>query len=490
MFGRGGGPPFGGGPEDFLRRLDENNNGQIDPEESQGRASFFLQRMAGDIPGLDLSRPISIQRLSEALTRMREQRMRESGGDSRGGGSRGSSASSESEPLVPGFGVEDILPAPPGFGTAGELFSVSITNEDRREAEERFQRYDRNRDGFLDRGEISQGRWRDDPFVYDRNHDGKLTPSEMAVRYAQRRLAEEGSSRGGSSASRSDATASRGGSSGGDSRMETMMRAIFDRYDRNRSGVLERDEWGSFRSDPSGADTNKDNRISREEMSAYMQDRFRGGRGDRGDRSDDSGDRRYYAERDGGGGSGDDRDSGKGDDTRQWYRFKTLQERLPEGLPEWFARNDTDADGQVAMAEFAVSWSDSVIADYAKFDLNRDGLITPRECLAAVANGAVRGSTAGPSSPPGPTSTSSPPSSGGARPASPAASSAPAPASTAGISDKYLKYATGLVNRYDTNKDGMLTANEWKDMSLDVAPADKDGSGQVTINELAEFMQR
>jgi Ca2+-binding EF-hand superfamily protein len=482
MFGRGGGPPFGGGgfgggPEDFLRRLDENGNGQIDPEESQGRASFFLQRMAGDIPGLDLSRPISIQRLSEALTRMREQRMRESGGDPRGGGSRGSSASSEPEPLVPGFGVEDILPPPPGFGTAGELFNVSITDADRREAEERFQRYDRNRDGFLDRREISQGRWRDDPFVYDRNHDGKLTPAEMAVRYAQRRLAEEGSSRGGSS-SGSGSTSSRGGSSGGDSRMDTMMRAIFDRYDRNRSGVLEREEWGSFRSDPSGADTNGDNQISREEMSAYMQSRFRGGRGDNSD------DRRYYAERGGAGGPGDDRDSDDRDDTRQWYRFKTLEERIPEGLPEWFARNDTDADGQVAMAEFAVSWSDSVIADYAKFDLNRDGLITPQECLAAVADGAVRGSTAAPSSPM-PTTTSN-----SAGTPSPAAGGAPPASPTAGISDKYLKYATGLVGRYDTNKDGMLTVNEWKDMSLDVAPADKDGNGQVTINEVAAFMQR
>ncbi|MFV1965116.1 MAG: hypothetical protein ACC628_06805, partial [Pirellulaceae bacterium] len=70
-------------------------------------------------------------------------------------------------------------------------------------------------------------------------------------------------------------------------------------------------------------------------------------------------------------------------------------------------------------------------------------------------------------------------------PASPAAPPAPA----TGISEKYVKYATGLVGRYDSNKDGMLTVNEWKEMSMDVAPADKDGNGQVTINELGAFMQ-
>jgi hypothetical protein len=36
------------------------------------------------------------------------------------------------------------------------------------------------------------------------------------------------------------------------------------------------------------------------------------------------------------------------------------------------------------MAEFAASWSDSTVADYFRYDLNRDGVVTPAECLKAM----------------------------------------------------------------------------------------------------------
>ena len=55
------------------------------------------------------------------------------------------------------------------------------------------------------------------------------------------------------------------------------------------------------------------------------------------------------------------------------YRALTATERLPKDLPEWFARNDANADGQVAMAEFSASWSNSTADEFAQFDLNRDG---------------------------------------------------------------------------------------------------------------------
>ena len=114
--------------------------------------------------------------------------------------------------MVPGFGTGEVLALPPGFGAEGELFTVKVTNQDNNEADERFRRYDSNRDGFLDRAEISRGRWSDDPFTYDRNHDGKLTRSEMAVRYARRRLVEEANrSTQTASNNSNDPRASRGG---------------------------------------------------------------------------------------------------------------------------------------------------------------------------------------------------------------------------------------------------------------------------------------
>ena len=50
-----------------------------------------------------------------------------------------------------------------------------------------------------------------------------------------------------------------------------------------------------------------------------------------------------------------------------------------------------DQDGQVQMSEYASSWSDDVVADFAQFDLNGDGIVTPAECLEAAERGAVQG---------------------------------------------------------------------------------------------------
>jgi hypothetical protein len=69
---------------------------------------------------------------------------------------------------------------------------------------------------------------------------------------------------------------------------------------------------------------------------------------------------------------------------RSAYRFLTPTERLPAGLPEWFARRDANGDGQVTLAEFSDALSEEVAAEFAKHDLNNDGVVTPQECLQAA----------------------------------------------------------------------------------------------------------
>ena len=166
-----------------------------------------------------------------------------------------------------------------------------------------------------------------------------------------------------------------------------MVEMVFGRYDRNRSGVLEKDEWSQFRSDPSGYDTNRDGKITREELAKGMSSRYGGDRG--GDRSR--------------GGDNDSRGSRGSESSRGGakivvggekasYRTRTAIERLPDGLPDWFARYDTDGDGQVMMYEYSTSWDRQVVADFSQFDLNKDGIVTPIECLRATEAGAVQGS--------------------------------------------------------------------------------------------------
>ncbi|MHB0959098.1 MAG: EF-hand domain-containing protein [Pirellulaceae bacterium] len=523
---RGGGP--GGGGMGFVARLDANGNGMLDPEESEGRARMFLERT-----GLDLSRPIPLDQVSKAFEEMRNRRAEEMGGPGRGedrdgegrrGGDERSNEQGASaqqvEPLVPGFGEPDMFDAVPGFGDLGEKFAVAIEEQDLQEAQRTMGRSDTNQDGILDAEEIRNGRWGDDPLQTDRNRDGKLTLNELALRYAVRRVAREGGSTNSQSSNR---TAARGGAATGNRRAasgesdrargsDRMLQLMFARYDRNQSGELEKDEWSAFPSDPSAYDANRDGKISRDEFPAAMASRFggRGGGEGEGDRS------RWYSRRQGEEGPPRTQEANAeatsespvaSVDSKRSYRVRSAAERLAdfEELPEWFARADANGDGQVKMAEYSTAWTDSVVADFAQFDLNGDGIVTPGECIKATETGAVQGATVAPASSEASVSVRT---SGRRRgddraesdPRTPNASAEPTdetpPASDTSsasgeVPQKYIKYAVGFIKRYDTNKDGVLTQDEWTKMNTDYSSADVDNDGRITPAELgAAFIQK
>jgi hypothetical protein len=65
-------------------------------------------------------------------------------------------------------------------------------------------------------------------------------------------------------------------------------------------------------------------------------------------------------------------------------RFHTAAELLPEGLPDWFRKQDANGDGQILMAEYATDWNDAKVTEYRKWDLNDDGIIVPSEALKVL----------------------------------------------------------------------------------------------------------
>jgi Ca2+-binding EF-hand superfamily protein len=425
------------GPADFIRRLDANGNGMLDPNEIEGRMGMFIQRMAENNPRIDTSRPIPINTLTEAIA----ERMGGGGppgggppggggpqfggrGGDRGGGGpqfggggpggpggpqrggdRGGRGAPEQnpyeyretkmEPLVPGFGEEDVFSPPLVFGAEADLFTLEVTDRDREEAARAFRSYDRNNDGKISSEEMGRSRYGADLPMYDKNRDGIITLNEMEYRYARRRVEN------------TQETA-------GNQRR---------REDQGRKEEEEKQfgyEWGD----------------------------------------------------------------------RKSYRKTPLVERLPDGLPDWFSRDDADADGQVAMLEFSTDWSDSVIADFNQFDLSRDGLITPGECLRAVENGAVRGavsSTSSGSSSSGDSSSSTDRPSGGTAPSATASTGEAGGAAAGGLDARYYEYFKKVVAKYDTSNDGVLTANEWASMSKDPSEADVDGDGRITVEEYARW---
>ena len=54
--------------------------------------------------------------------------------------------------------------------------------------------------------------------------------------------------------------------------------------------------------------------------------------------------------------------------------------RQPKGLPDWFLAKE-DADGQITMAEYTERWTPDALAEFQKYDLNHDGIITAAEVL-------------------------------------------------------------------------------------------------------------
>jgi Ca2+-binding EF-hand superfamily protein len=306
------------------------------------------------------------------------------------------------EPLVPGFEVSLELPAVPGFGEQLDnptLEQLRAKYDERvvERVERALREYDRNGNGILDLEEWSTVDWRSDPRESDLNKDGKLTRLELAERYARYYSSSSSGSSGSSSGSSGSSGSSfgssgdgsrgwggwssggfsrggppgggsSGGSSGGPAQVDERIRAFADmalqRFDSNRDGRLQRDEWSRMRDNPQGADRNGDGIITRDELAQYMADRGRERWGDLPRSSDSSG--------------------GNGEPDRKSYRFLTAAERLPKGLPEWFTSNDANGDGQISMAEFTTNWNDAKVEEFMRYDLNGDGIITASECQAAA----------------------------------------------------------------------------------------------------------
>lgn len=366
-----------------LREMDANGDGRLSDDEMSERARGFIYRIA-ERADLDRSRPLSIDELARSISSRWTRRDDDDDDDDdrdddrRDRDRRSSGSDADKVPLVPGFGVDLQLPAVPGFGDVvdGGVRGQGVPLEDRygdevvRFADRILDRYDRDDSGVLERDEWSRGRWRTPPETSDLNKDGKLTREELCER-----VKDYDGLRG--SSSRNSNGSSRGSRANDDDRdrYRRYAESLLRRYDENDSGVLEENEFRRMSSYHRGADANGDNVITQGELADRLASYGRdGGSSER---------RRSSGIREAAAGESYIVTGERLEGGRKTYRARTPTERLPQGLPDWFLRNDANGDGQIFMAEYAVSWTDEKLREFQNLDANGDGLITPEEYMSA-----------------------------------------------------------------------------------------------------------
>ncbi len=331
-----------------LERLDRNENGEIEPDEITALARPYLERIA-EARRMSLDRAYSIERYQEAARIYHALQ----------NGIRGERVRPENASTVKRFGPDDEDELIPDFGAA--VIKFRYTQEDLEEAERTLRRHDRDGNGAIDYREARRAEWTHrDPFEMDLNNDGMLNQTELAQRYARRRMMSGDSSELIKKARRTgngiqpferregdgDRDSSRWWRSGGSSYWLTA--SLMGRFDSNRNGRLETEESTKLGLPSGQIDIDRDGEITREELFGYLSDL-----------QDEAGD-------------------------------------ATSPLPGWFYERDADRDGQVAMSEFAQDWTDATLAEFARLDLNGDGLLTDTEVAksSAMVGGTFSNTTA------------------------------------------------------------------------------------------------
>jgi hypothetical protein len=402
-------------PAEFLKRMDNNGNGMIDPDEMSDRSRGFLSR-AAERAGLSMDQPLPVDKLTEAFNAMRE-----GGGDSNSSGSSsGNSSSSESRdrdrdddddrdrdrrrdddrdrdrsrsdssrapaPRTPGFGTTDSTKPAPGFNVPLDQNDALIEKRFERKVIDYVDRMlseqDTNKDGYIDSVEWKAGRWSTPPESSDTNNDKRLSKMELCVRISKRFGGdrEAPKTESGGEAKKDDRSSSGQGSGDAEAaKYRGYAESLIKQNDQDKSGMLEKSkgEWDKLKSDHRDSDTNKDGVITIDELIVKLQSYSKDSPGGSSGSS---------ASRSGGGSSRSSwwkKDQTAKEEPKKSYRFLSPTERLPKGLPDWFIRNDRDADGQIMMSEFAAAWTEALATEFMSYDLDGDGVITPAEALAS-----------------------------------------------------------------------------------------------------------
>jgi Ca2+-binding EF-hand superfamily protein len=144
-------------------------------------------------------------------------------------------------------------------------------------------------------------------------------------------------------------------------------------YDKNGNGRLEKEEWSQMKEKYKAADKDGDGIITMDELTAFLI-------ADSGSGYSSSSGTAVASNAMG------NSAAAPGNSSKPKFHPPTPTERLPKDIPSWYISADYDSDGTVSMAEFIKAKGDTEAAakEFAQYDLNNDGVITPQEALRAA----------------------------------------------------------------------------------------------------------
>lgn len=148
--------------------------------------------------------------------------------------------------------------------------------------------------------------------------------------------------------------------------------SVIARYDQNGDRRLGAAEWGAMRGEPASIDTDGDGQISVAEYARHVVEYARRRRIRLMPAFPTSSSLPSLL-------GVTEKEPTAADAVPLERRFAAPRDRLA-GVPDWFLSRDADGDGQLTLAEYAPQHNASALAEFARYDRNGDGVVTPQEC--------------------------------------------------------------------------------------------------------------